>query len=88
MWHSLLPSLFFVQGPNLSTIESGYYNGNIVMFVGSATAGIIYVYVLSPDANCPQPYFHSAFRLGSTFSSWTSLYQQGTIGDIGITDML
>ncbi|XP_025105601.1 mesenchyme-specific cell surface glycoprotein-like isoform X1 [Pomacea canaliculata] len=60
-------------GPNLSTIESGYYNGNIVMFVGSATAGIIYVYVLSPDANCPQPYFHSAFRLGSTFSSWTSL---------------
>ena len=69
-------------------MDSGYFQGNKVLFLGSGTSGMIYVYVLVPDADCPQPFFHSVHRLGGTSSSWQSLYNNANIGDLGITDML
>ncbi|MCI3311048.1 hypothetical protein MP969_25660, partial [Escherichia coli] len=75
-------------GPSLTFMETGIFQGNRVLFLGSAHSGIIYVYALSADANCPQPFFHSTHRRGSTFSSWDTLFAQGTIGDLGISDML
>lgn len=75
-------------GPNLSELETGFFDNNKVIFLGSGTSGMIYVYVLVPDADCPQPFFHSVYRAGGISSSWQSLYGAGNIGDLGISDML
>lgn len=75
-------------GPDLSVIETGLFNGQKVLFLGSANSGIIYVYVLVPSADCPQPYWHSAVRSGNTFATWNTAYANSQMGDIGITDML
>ncbi|KAK7502801.1 hypothetical protein BaRGS_00006051 [Batillaria attramentaria] len=75
-------------GPDLSVIETGIYENQKVLFLGGGSSGIIYVYVLVPDTDCPQPYFHSAKRFGNTFLTWQAAYNQGQVGDIGITDML
>ncbi|KAK7502737.1 hypothetical protein BaRGS_00005987 [Batillaria attramentaria] len=75
-------------GPDLSVIETGFYEDQKVLFLGGGSSGIIYVYVLIPDTDCPQPYFHSAKRFGNTVLTWQAAYDQGQMGDIGITDML
>jgi len=75
-------------GPNLGSMAVGDFNGKTVMFFGSETSGIVYLYQLSPDTNCPQPVFHSIHRRGSIYSSWQSAYNSNNMGDIGITDML
>ena len=77
-----------MQGPNLGAMTAGDFKGKTLLFLGSATSGILYVYQLAPDANCPQPIFHSVHRAGSTVLSWSQAYNQGTMGDIGITDMM
>jgi len=75
-------------GPNLAAMEVGEFEGKSVVFVGGGTSGILYVYMLAPDAGCPLPYFHSIHRSGSVFSSWAQAYSQGNMGDIGINDIL
>ncbi|KAK7089386.1 mesenchyme-specific cell surface glycoprotein-like isoform X2 [Littorina saxatilis] len=75
-------------GPNLGSMAVGDYEGKTVMFFGSATSGILYVYQLSPDTDCPQPVFHSVHRAGSSAFSWSQSFGQGNMGDIGITDMM
>ena len=65
----------------------GDYEGKSLLFLGSATSGVLYVYQLSPDSLCPQPVFHSLHRAGSTSLSWAQAFAQGTMGDVGITDM-
>jgi hypothetical protein len=69
-------------------MATGNFHGKTLMVFGSATSGILYVYQLSPDTNCPQPIFHSVHRRGLLFSSWQNAYNSGNMGDIGITDML
>ena len=68
-------------------MDVGEFEGKTVLFVGGGSSGILYVYMLSPDASCLQPYFHSVHRTGSIFSSWQSAYADGHMGDVGITDM-
>ena len=77
-----------MQGPNLGAMAVGDFNGKTLLFMGSATSGILYVYQLSPDSSCPQPVFHSVHRAGSTSLSWSQAFNQGSMGDIGITDMM
>ena len=69
-------------------MEVGEFDGKTVVFMGSGTSGILYVYVLAPDADCPQPFFHSLHRRGSAVSPWGQAYRQGSMGDIGINDIL
>ena len=76
------------QGPNLKALEVGEFEGKTVVFIGGGTSGILYVYMLAPDAQCPQPFFHSVHRSGSAFSSWGQAYDQGNMGDVGINDIL
>lgn len=75
-------------GPDLNAIESGIHEGQKILFMGSSSSGIIYTYVLVPGADCPQPFFHSAVRSGNIFATWQNAYNEGQMGDIGISDML
>jgi len=75
-------------GPNVAAMEVGDFDGKTVLFMGGGSSGILYVYMLAPDAVCPQPFFHSIHRAGSIFSSWGQSYTAGNMGDIGINDIL
>ncbi|KAK3699071.1 hypothetical protein RRG08_041633 [Elysia crispata] len=74
-------------GPDLQAMDVAEFEGKTVLFVAGGSSGIVYVYVLSADAWCPQPYFHSLYRAGGKYSSWQSLYDTEQMGDIGITDV-
>ena len=69
-------------------MDTGFFGDKKVLFLGSGSSGMIYVYVLVADADCPQPFFHSVHRRGSISSTWQTLYTTGSIGDLGISDML
>ncbi|KAK7089389.1 hypothetical protein V1264_024899 [Littorina saxatilis] len=75
-------------GPELTAQAVGEYDGKTVLFMGGGSSGILYVFMLSPDARCLQPYFHSIHRRGDTLSTWQTSYAAGKMGDIGITDMM
>lgn len=75
-------------GPELTGLALGEFQGKTVLFLGGGSSGILYVYMLSPDSRCLQPYFHSVHRTGDTYTSWQAAYSHGKMGDIGITDML
>ena len=77
-----------LQGPNLAVLETGLFNNKKLLFMGSGSSGMIYVYVLVAGADCPQPFFHSVYRRGGISATWETLYTNGDIGDLGITDML
>jgi len=74
-------------GPYLQAMEVATFKDKDVLFLGGGNSGIIYVYVLSADSACPQPYFHSLYRAGGKFNTWQQLYDDGNMGDIGINDM-
>ncbi|XP_005091631.2 mesenchyme-specific cell surface glycoprotein-like [Aplysia californica] len=74
-------------GPYLQAMTVAEFQDKTVLFLGSGNSGIIYVYVLSADATCPQPYFHSLYRAGGKYSTWQTLYDTEAMGDIGINDM-
>ncbi|GFO14126.1 mesenchyme-specific cell surface glycoprotein [Plakobranchus ocellatus] len=74
-------------GPNLQAMDVAEFEDKTVLFVAGSSAGVLYVYVLSADSFCPQPYFHSLYRAGGKYSSWQSLYDTEQMGDIGITDV-
>ena len=80
--------VFTTQGPELTGLALGHFNGKDVMFLGGGSSGIIYVYMLSADSLCAQPYFHSVHHSGDVYASWQTNYNNGRMGDIGITDML
>merc|ERR1711879_666728 len=44
-------------GPFLQAMEIANFRGKTVLFLGAGNSGIIYIYILSPDAECPQPFF-------------------------------
>ena len=69
-------------------MEVGEFDGKTVVFFGGGSSGILYVYMLAPDAFCPQPIFHSVYRRGAVFTPWGLAYEQGAMGDIGINDIL
>ena len=69
-------------------MEVGEFDGKTVMFMGGGSSGILYVYVLAPDATCPQPFFHSVHRVGNEFTAWGQAFAAGNMGDIGINDIL
>ena len=75
------------RGPYLQAMDVGEFKGKTILFLGSGGSGIIYVYVLSADAACPQPWFHSLYRAGGKYSTWQTLYDTGAMGDIGINDV-
>ncbi|GFR66555.1 mesenchyme-specific cell surface glycoprotein [Elysia marginata] len=74
-------------GPDLQAMDVAEFEDKTVLFVAGGSSGILYVYVLSADAWCPQPYFHSLYRAGGKYSSWQALYDTEQMGDIGITDV-